>query len=653
MPLTAPNLDDRRFQDIMDEARTLIPRFCPEWTDHNLSDPGIALVELFAWMTETVLYRLNQVPDRNYVKFLDLMGVKLREPRPARADISFRLTAAQPERIVIPRGTEVATVRTESQDAVSFTTDRDLTIEVATLREMIVTRDGSNYFDVRTAVNRGQDVAIFTEPPQPGNALLIGHAEDLAGQTLALRFQCRLEGVGVDPRDPPLAWESWSNVERTWLGVDVESDTTGGLNRDGTVVLHIPYDATKSTINGVEAGWIRCRALQPRPQQRGYSSSPQVSGLDTEIIGGTVPASHGLRLRNVLLGRSDGKPNQTFNLTNYPLLPRRTDETVEVEASPGEWEARIEVQDFSDTNPDDPHFVCDSASGEIRFGPVIRQSDGTELQYGRVPRRGAQLRFSTYRIGGGAIGNVGRNTLNVLKTSIPYISAVRNRHGAQGGEDGESLDQAKMRAPRVLRSRTACITAEDYEACALEASDEVARAQCLAAGDPGGQQGTVTVLLIPNCHVNGTPVGDEELVITRRLEEQVRAYMDERRLLTAELSLAAPDYTRVGVGVTVTAKRGMTTESVETSVREAFYRFLHPTVGGPDGEGWPLGRPLFAAEVMGWLQRTDGVDFISELQLRVFDREAGTYGPPVQSVEAPVLGLLIAGACAVEVQQRA
>ena len=69
-------------------------------------------------------------------------------------------------------------MRTESQDAMSFTTDRDLAIEVATLREMLVTRDGgSNYFDVRTAVGRGQDVAIFTEPPQPGNALLIGHAE--------------------------------------------------------------------------------------------------------------------------------------------------------------------------------------------------------------------------------------------------------------------------------------------------------------------------------------------------------------------------------------------------------------------------------------------------------------------------------------------
>ena len=62
MPLPAPELDDRKFQDIVDEAKRLIPRFCPEWTNHNVSDPGVALIELFAWMSEMVLYRVNQVP---------------------------------------------------------------------------------------------------------------------------------------------------------------------------------------------------------------------------------------------------------------------------------------------------------------------------------------------------------------------------------------------------------------------------------------------------------------------------------------------------------------------------------------------------------------------------------------------------------------
>ena len=71
MSLPTPNLDDLRFQrDLVDEARRRIIRYCPEWTDYNLSDPGITLIELFAWMTETMIYRLNRVPEKNYLKFM-------------------------------------------------------------------------------------------------------------------------------------------------------------------------------------------------------------------------------------------------------------------------------------------------------------------------------------------------------------------------------------------------------------------------------------------------------------------------------------------------------------------------------------------------------------------------------------------------------
>src|SRR3972149_247290 len=116
MPLPVPNLDDRHFQDLVDEAKRMIPRYCPTWTDHNVSDPGVTLIELFAWMVDILLYRLNRVPEKNYIKFLDLIGVKLQTPQPARANITFHLSAAQPEPIAIPKGTEVATVRTETQE---------------------------------------------------------------------------------------------------------------------------------------------------------------------------------------------------------------------------------------------------------------------------------------------------------------------------------------------------------------------------------------------------------------------------------------------------------------------------------------------------------------------------------------------------------
>src|SRR6266566_4379479 len=82
MALPVPNLDDRRFQDLVDDAKRLVQQRCPEWTDHNVSDPGVTLIETFAWMTDQVLYRLNRIPERNYIKFLELIGVRLFPPPP-------------------------------------------------------------------------------------------------------------------------------------------------------------------------------------------------------------------------------------------------------------------------------------------------------------------------------------------------------------------------------------------------------------------------------------------------------------------------------------------------------------------------------------------------------------------------------------------
>jgi len=86
-----PKLDDRTFHDIVEEAISMIPRYAPEWTNHNPSDPGITLIELAAWMTDLLIYRLNQVPDKNYVAFLNLLGIKLRAPRAARGLTRFSL----------------------------------------------------------------------------------------------------------------------------------------------------------------------------------------------------------------------------------------------------------------------------------------------------------------------------------------------------------------------------------------------------------------------------------------------------------------------------------------------------------------------------------------------------------------------------------
>ena len=80
MPLPSPNLDDRTWQQLVDEARHRIDQLCPTWTDRTPSDPGMVLLELFAYLTEVMIYRLNRVPQKVYIELLNLLGMQRQPP---------------------------------------------------------------------------------------------------------------------------------------------------------------------------------------------------------------------------------------------------------------------------------------------------------------------------------------------------------------------------------------------------------------------------------------------------------------------------------------------------------------------------------------------------------------------------------------------
>lgn len=83
MALPAPHLDDRRFQQFVDDAKRYVQQACPEWSDHNVSDPGVTLIEAVAHMADQIVYRLNRVPEKNQLAFLDLLGITLFPPAAA------------------------------------------------------------------------------------------------------------------------------------------------------------------------------------------------------------------------------------------------------------------------------------------------------------------------------------------------------------------------------------------------------------------------------------------------------------------------------------------------------------------------------------------------------------------------------------------
>ena len=123
--ILAPNLDDRTWQDLVNEAVALIPKYAPQWTDQNPSDLGMALVELFAFLVEGLTYRLNRVPYKNYIAFLNLLGITLDPAVPAQVYLTF---SAQPAAVVVPKGTQAQTQGTETVAPVVFETDEAVNV---------------------------------------------------------------------------------------------------------------------------------------------------------------------------------------------------------------------------------------------------------------------------------------------------------------------------------------------------------------------------------------------------------------------------------------------------------------------------------------------------------------------------------------------
>ena len=119
MPIKPPNLDDRRYDDIVREARALIPQYCPEWTNLSDADPGMTLVQLFAWMTEMTIFRLNRVPDKTYVHFLNFIGEERRAARPAMVPVTFSLATEGQTAVEIPACTVVSSAPEGGREALS------------------------------------------------------------------------------------------------------------------------------------------------------------------------------------------------------------------------------------------------------------------------------------------------------------------------------------------------------------------------------------------------------------------------------------------------------------------------------------------------------------------------------------------------------
>ncbi|MCD9590071.1 putative baseplate assembly protein [Streptomyces sp. 8ZJF_21] len=643
MTLPSPNLDDRRFQGLVDEAKRLVQQRCPEWTDHNVSDPGVTLIEAFATMVDQLVYRLNRVPDKNYLAFLDLIGVRLYPPTAARTEATFWLSAPQPEPVRIQAGTEVATVRTETEEAVVFTTGRDLSVVPCELNHLATwpaTGDAANRSE---ELGLGRDVPCFGRTPTPGDCLYLGLSQPVPGCAVVLRLDCRVDGVGVDPRRPPLLWEAWDGG--AWVSCEVEKDDTGGFNKAGEVILHVPATHTASVLVRESGGWLRCRLLEAAADQPTYVASPTVRQASAFTIGGTVEAAHAENVVEEVLGLSEGVPGQGFRVARPPVVAGEEPFVVEVAEGHG-WVEWTRVDNFAHSTPYDRHITLDPNSGQVDFGPAVREPDGTLRLFGAVPPKGSPARVRSYRTGGGHRGNVARGALRVLRSSLPYVARVENRRPALGGVDGETVENARVRGPLTLRTLHRAVVPHDFEQLAREVAPDAARVACVPAGEADGSgtaggggeaedpAGGVRLLVVPAGRDDERGrIRFEELIPPPDTLAMISAYLDERRPIGTRLSVGPPYYQGVTVVASVQAGRGVAVERLREAALTALYGYFNPLTGGPEGQGWPFGRPVHSGEVFAVLQRVPGVDLVEDVRLFPADPVTGQRAEATTKIE--------------------
>lgn len=649
--LVPPNLDDRTWKDIVEQARALIPKYAPQWTDHNPSDLGMTLVELFAWMVEGMTYRLNRVPEKNYVAFLNLLGITRDPQTPARSYLTF---SAQPGSVKVPKGSQAQTQGSETEPPIVFETDDDLTVLPInmTVALHIAKANLNKYSNISSA---------FTVPPAGGTTLHIASGTSVLlclgfdkPTTQPVRLRFRLFRPLVIPKEVnPAGVVKWvystDTVEpSSWAPIPQVTDDTRGLTKDGEVTLTIPATwaaqcptTTWTTVTANSAAdavadsyyWvgIRIHNVAAEPIRIGFNWI--LFNAVSSFHALTVPPAGALPEG---LGRSNGKPFQVFPLRYRPLFKRPETDTpydhVEIRVDGTVWTL---VDEFL-PGPGN-YYRVEPVAGEIRFG---NHDTVTGVGNGTIPLAGALVEAAAYRYAaGGTQGLVGAGAINTLRTSVPGIIEVRNLFSSFGASDEEPIEETKRRAPDVLRIRDRAITAEDYEYLAREATTDVAVVRCLEPrlheaakfavngttywlqGDPwtfGGidrSPGNVNIIVVPD-----SP--DPQPKPTKDLLREVHRYLDRRRGVGARLQVLEPRYlpvtAEVDAIVWTSAIQGGLIENktfLKARIIDALTKFFHPTRGGPLGKGWLVGQHVFVADVFRAIAPNENIGFISTLTI--------------------------------------
>jgi hypothetical protein len=668
MPIRPPALDDRSFDDLVSELIARIPAHTPEWTNPVVGDPGRTLIDLFGWLGDAMLYRVNLIPERQRLAFLSLLGEKMQAATPASGIISLAPAAPDAatavtllsgavvkgaanfetlsEITVLPLTSQCYSKKKLSDDQLRSKPLSDTIAGLSKLYQIDVKASAPYQttitFDQNQAALDGFDLSTQTVDGCLWVALLAGPKADVTavhktlgsgGQQVLLNvgFAPAMQVVGVtttvSSNRPPIR-HSWQISVKTppkaapqYVTLQEFGDTTGGLTRPGVIRLELPQAGDL----GVPENDVHLdpnAGTQNRPPRIDDpalaarlvawlclkpTDALQVSWLGVNAVQVDQRQSSGGKI----IGVSDGSPDQSYFLGQTSVDPASLSVQVDMQnIGYVNWSL---VDDLNTASPSDTVFELDSEAGIVLFGDGIR---------GMAPAQSQRIRVATMRSGGGAAGNVPPQSLIAITAydlSGKQVSGLKviQPLAMTGGADAESLASAEQRIPAILKHRDRVVTIDDYRIIAQTVPGApVGRVEVLSLFHPQNFEenvpGVVSVMVLPKRDQIGLPNPRPD----RALLETVFAYLEPRKPLATEMYVIGCDYVGIGLSVGIAVRNGFGPETVAAQVTAALKRALWPLPpGGFQLTGYPLGKTIRTLELEVVASGVPGVDEVTGINL--------------------------------------
>ncbi len=626
MALEPVKLDTLTWDQMVTAIRTrIIANSKSTWTLHAPVDPGVTLLEMFAWLLEQRIYWMDQVPDALVLALLRLLGVS---PKPAQAAVTlFQLSDnATPSRpfFVVPAGTLMRLG--DSNPFVLFSTDDDLTLLPLSSPGIRLTVDG---------VDHSNDVAQGRLVP------LVGAGQNTSEIRIGLSLTNTIPAASAGtfslmveletPKDifpawsasaaanvPPPATLTWSYTSTSGSSIvpfASADDGTAGLRRSGVVRLPIPTD------------W------QPDPAAPGsttfqYSVILQVANAEFTVIPRMVQLQANVVLAHHQWQRTKQPstanwlplPGNVASLMDIPmnpslrlLVPIESSVKVNITENDGNSHPWQVVSDLSFSGPADRVCVVDRPAVAVRFG------DGLTGRLPILKGTGGDIKID-FAAGGGGAGNVGANLSwesfkKAESDSELFIGAI-NLSGGDGGSESETPAAGRQRAETEINNRNRAVSKTDSETLAKTTPGIAIRRAFAAVGyHPDFPcttvQGVVTVFVLPYAPRQQTAgaVADGAFVASPQPDpgalQAVRSQLSTGRLLGSEIFVEGPVYRPVQLDVYIAVDAPLHADLRQQIVAQ-LQTYLDPLVGGDEGEGWPFGDPLRPSAILEQAQNVIG-----------------------------------------------